>query len=255
MLDTEMRPFFKRGDYDGGVLTGVRKIAGRLYTIDVAKLDRVAVTRQQTSAAGNAAVGVAAIGGAAMLYAQSELTKPVCRRCGKRMRSKDGSAWSAEERVAESKMVQRLLTREEVVEQRIGACTFQLYACTNPECALHRADATRREGWGEVNSSTLESMVIAKDTVGVRRAKTGRFTDCVDCGVCALQTETHVVLRATTHRTGRKVRFRNCLHCGFADERIFTTPMITESSGDSGGGGGGDFGGGSSGGGGSGTSW
>jgi uncharacterized protein len=228
MEQTRMVPHFKSGDFDSGILTGVREIVERLNTIDADAFDRMAVGRANSVAASSAALGALAIGGASLLYVQNEATKPVCARCGRRMGSKDGAAWSAQERVAESAMVQRLLTDGEVVEQRIGACTFQLYACTNPDCVLHRADATRRDGWGEVDSSTLERMVIAKDTVGVRRTKTGRFAECPQCGTCAVQTETVTLSRATQHSKGQQLRFENCLNCGFADEKVITTPRISK---------------------------
>ena len=60
MCDREMSPRFKRGDYDGGVLTGVRQIVAKLEKIDASVLKRRAflraAKRRNAQAAGSAVV-------------------------------------------------------------------------------------------------------------------------------------------------------------------------------------------------------
>ena len=279
MEDTKMSPRFKEGDWDGGVLNGVREIVDRIDTIDLASMEQRAQYRRVEVRTTVAAVGVLATGGAAAAIAYDESSKPMCSRCGRRMTSKDGASWSPDEKVDDAKLLQAMLTDEERLEQSLKTYTYSLWACETADCVLHRADKTRESGWGERISGVLQSMIRGDDTVGIRRRKTfyPGYADCPMCRRATCRSESTTIRHATTSSTGLRLRVRNCLNCGFEDEHIQVVPKKIEyddessrssrggggsssrgggsSSSGSGGGGSSGFGGGSSGSGGRGSSW
>ncbi len=90
------------------------------------------------------------------------------------------------------------------------------------------------------------------------RRWTSSYSDCPEYRRRTLKTSERTITRATTLSTGRKIVTRTCGNCGFKDSREVVIPRVSTASsssaggGSGGGGGGGSFGGGSAGGGGAG---
>ena len=275
MCDREMSPRFKRGDYDGGVLTGVRQIVAKLEKMDASVLKRRAFLRAAKRRNAQAAASAAVLSGAALVAVMNERSKPVCTRCGKRMGSAKG-AWDEAEAEAERRVLRSLLTKEDLQELKLGSAEFGIYSCTTPGCVLHRADVTREGGYGEVDEASLRQLVEDQSTVGVRRRVNflSKYQRCSSCARQTLTTSSRTIRSATTQREGERAVREACLNCGYESERLVLIPRVTprsEGTGSSsswssgggggggsslgGGGGGGGFSGGSSGGGGKGSSW
>jgi uncharacterized protein len=234
---------FRYGDFDGGVLSGVRLIDQRLRSLDEAALVESAnalsikmkIKGLQTTAGIRALAGAGALVASTSLYLDNERSRPICGRCGKRMapvRRQGDGAWTDDEVSAAQALVQRLLTDEERLEQRLGSCTFSLCSCSNPGCVVHRADATRADGWGEVNDAAMEKLIETYQTLSVGRAKNvlSRYGSCPRCGRRTCETKTNVLRSPTYSRTGAKERFRSCANCAFSDKRVLVIPQLEEST-------------------------
>lgn len=248
MEDTEMSPRFKDGDYDGGVLAGVERLAVKLESLSGEQMQNIARQETETARTAAAICSVLALGTAGAVAAQDELSKPVCSRCKSRMRSADG-AWDVEEAILEQRIAQRLLTQEDRLEQKLGSVLFGIYSCTTPDCILHRADTTRVEGWGEVDEQKLQELVVAKSTVGLRRDPVlfSAYSDCPSCSRRTMLVSTSVLMDPSENNEGSELVQSECANCGFYDERIREVPRLEESSS--------SFSGGSSSGDGRGSSW
>ena len=263
MCDREMSPRFKKGDWDGGVLAGVQLMTERIKSLDPIELEYKAINRFKLNQWAYGGCGVVVVGLAASAYYVDESSKPTCSRCGKKMSSRDGAAWSAAEKVNQTLMVQQMLTEEERLEQSLNTYTYSLWSCKTPDCTLHRANMMRDDGWGDIDSTVMEDMVQRCETVGIRRRKTfyPGYQDCPICRRCTCQHETRVLRPSTYTMSGIEIIYKDCLNCGYSTEKSRVTPMLRREpssstySSSSSSSSGGDFGGGSSGGGGRGSSW
>ena len=231
-------PYFRRGDFDAGVLAGVRALAAASREETAWRPEGIAPGRATSPVRmgggtsdrrqlplflglGLGLAGLLGIGGAtAWRY------RP--RRCPNghgRMRKLSEAEDDAQ------------LTREEGLEERLGSVNYDVYVCDS--CGARVVEAHRK--------------LFSK------------YSACPKCSRRTLETNTVTLVAATTVSTGRQRVIRNCRNCAYHDQREVVTPMISTSSGSGGssfgggggggGGGGSSFGGGSAGGGGAGRSY
>ncbi len=223
--DQAMLPAFRSGDFDGGVLAGVRALAATAREETYAGLERA--TARRTVREVGRYVGYAGYALALpAVFAAAVLVRRRPRRCPRghgRMRKLDEKEDDAE------------LAREAVLEEELGSMNYDVWHC-----------------------ETCSEQLIVE-----RRKWFTSYTDCPECKRRTLATGTEILRRATTTSTGEKLVTRTCRNCSFTDKKKVAIPKVVHSSGGSGGGSGGgggggggsSFGGGSSGGGGAGRSY
>ena len=260
LIDVEMTPRFKRLDFDGGIVECVKTVAKKLgdlyeegYEVSFDRIMRQRYADRKNLALG---AGATALVTGSLIALESEKSKPVCRRCNRRMRCANG-AWTAEESIIEARIADRMLSTEERLERALGSCSYDIYSCSNPRCIIHRADETRDKGYGEVDEAKLQHLVERSDTVGLRRLviRNSPYSKCRKCSRQTVKTKTSIFRRATTKSTGLMLRVGDCINCGTKSQDTIVIPKIGTSSSSDGGSSDSGFGGGSSDGGGCGGGW
>ena len=236
ILDEWVLPSFRAGNFDGGMLGGVQKLA------DAAREETAwrpeGITPGRATSAVNVSrgsnswflvpLGVLVLAGAGLGLRRLRRRHP--RRCPA------GHGWM---RLLSEAEDDAMLTREEGLEERLGSVDYDVWVC--PQCDQRIVIPYKR--WFS------------------------KYTECPSCRRRTCETYTVTLQAATTMSTGLRTINRACQSCGFKDSRREVIPMIvvaTSSSGGSsdsggssfgGGGGGSSFGGGSAGGGGAGRSY
>ncbi|HKW11373.1 MAG TPA: TPM domain-containing protein [Gemmatimonadaceae bacterium] len=235
ILDEWVLPSFRAGNFDGGMLQGVQKLADAAREETAWRPERIAPGRATTAvkpSGGNSAwflapLGVVVLVGAGVTVGRYRRRRP--RRC---------PAGHGKMRLLSESEDDAMLTREEGLEERLGSIDYDVWVC--PKCD--------------------QRLVIPY------RKWFSKYTDCPRCRRRTCETRSITMSVATTVSTGLRVVERECQNCGFKDSRREVIPMIvvttsssggSDSSGGGGGGGGGgsSFGGGSAGGGGAGRSY
>lgn len=217
--DQHVIPAFRGGNFDAGVVAGVRALA------DAAREEtftgpRRAKIGDRTGFSPVTALGTI-LGVPLTLLAGALAWRSRPRRCPRghgRMR-----------RLSETEDNQ-YLAAESNLEERLGSMNYHVWLCD--ACA--------------------ERIVVG------RRKWFSGYGACPTCKRRTLQTTKKTLRAATYSSSGRRLVTRNCRNCRHFDSREETIPQLSDSSsgGSSGGGGGGSsFGGGSSGGGGAGRSY
>ena len=233
ILDEAVLPSFRAGNFDAGMVQGVEKLADASREETAWRPEAIAPGRPTSGAVrrarGNGAwflapLGILVLLGGAMGVARLRRRWPRrCPSCHTGMR-----LLSEDEDDA-------MLTREEGLEERLGSVDYDVWVC--PQCN--------------------QRLVIPY------RKWFSKYSDCPKCERRTCESRTVTLQAATTVSSGLRVIYRDCLSCGFKDERREIIPQIVEASssgggssfGGGGGGGGSSFGGGSAGGGGAGRSY
>jgi uncharacterized protein len=230
--DESMLPAFRSGDFDGGMLAGVRALAAAAREETYTGLKRAVAGSRAPGPrdAGHESQGSfigLLFGIPLMLVAAALFVRHRPRRCPKghgsmrRLGEREDNAY---------------LENEAVLEERLGSMNYDVWLCSKCD----------------------ERLVIPN------RKWFTRFEKCPKCKRRTCERKTKTLKRATTTSTGERLVTRTCKNCEFTDSQTETIPRVTESSSgsggswSSGGGGGGagsSFGGGSSGGGGAGRSY
>jgi uncharacterized protein len=221
--DEEIFPAFRRGEFDAGIIAGVRALAaaarseGRTASTSGASERRGRVAGIITAVA----LGfVALFGGIAGLRRWQRRRPRPCPNGHGMMRRLDEAADDEK------------LEGGERLEESYRSVDWDVWLCDT--CGHTEKIPYRR--W------------------------TSSYSDCPECKRRTLKTSERTITRATTLSTGRKIVTRTCGNCGFKDSREVVIPRVSTASsssaggggGSGGGGGGGSFGGGSAGGGGAG---
>jgi uncharacterized protein len=235
ILDDWVLPSFRAGNFDGGMLQGVQKLADAAREETAWRPAAIAPGRATSvlkKPSGNNSWLLAPLG-VLVLISGSLAFRPLWRRRPRRCPAGHGKM-----RLLSDAEDDAMLSREEGLEERLGSIDYDVWVC--PQCD--------------------QRLVIPY------RKWFSKYSDCPSCGRRTCETRTVTLSAATTASTGLRAIYRECENCGFKDSRQEIIPQIvmaTTSSGGSGGGGGGSggsgsgstFGGGSAGGGGAGRSY
>jgi uncharacterized protein len=234
--DQSVIPDFRRGDFDAGMLAGVRALAAAAAEEKYTGLDRVQAGRpgpdqggrgdgKQPGAFIGAVAGVGALLSILAAFAVARWRRYRPRRCPrghgpmKRLDEKRDDAY---------------LSAVESLEERLASVDYDVWACTSCD----------------------QRLVIPY------KRWTSSYKECPTCKRRTCKTSSRTIKSATTTSSGLREVRRLCKNCGFADSKHEVIPVVTSSSsggssfsGGGGGGGGSSFGGGSAGGGGAGRSY
>ncbi|HKW46341.1 MAG TPA: TPM domain-containing protein [Gemmatimonadaceae bacterium] len=236
ILDDWVLPAFRAGNFDGGMLQGVQRLADAAREETAWRPPTIAPGRATSAvkeSRGNIPWFLAPVGVLLLVGAGVGL-RPLWRR-----RSRRCPGCHTKMRLLSDAEDEVLLTREEGLEERLGSIDYDVWVC--PQCA--------------------QRLVIP------HRKWFSKYSECPRCSRRTCETSTVTLRAATTSSMGLRNVNRECLNCGFKDSRREFIPQIVETtsssgnSGGSGGGGGGgggggsSFGGGSAGGGGAGRSY
>lgn len=234
ILDEWVMPSFRKGDFDGGMLQGVQKLADAAREETAWRPSTVApgrATSDVKASRGNdfwffVPLGLLVLAGGTMGARRMWRRRP--RRC---------PAGHGFMRLLSEAEDDAMLTREEGLEERLGSVDYDVWVC------------------GQCD----QRLVIPY------RKWFSKYGECPKCQRRTCETATVTLRAATTVSAGERAIYRECQSCGFKDSRRETIPriVVTPSSGGSGGGGssfgggggGSSFGGGSAGGGGAGRSY
>ncbi|HEU4881430.1 MAG TPA: TPM domain-containing protein [Longimicrobium sp.] len=233
IMDTDMVPHFRRGDYGAGIMEGVRAIAASFrdpaYTASPQPVggysDPLPAYGSPSPGTGGGDKGVVAgivgllllVSGVAGGASYLRNRKRNCPHCGKPMQRLDETADNVH------------LDSGRQLEEVLGSVDYDVWQCTG--CSHHQV-------------LPYPAMFSSKK-------------ECPSCGYKTVNVESTVLERATYDSTGRERVRKDCRHCSWHDEDIVTLPRLTHSSGSSrslSSGGGSSSGGGWSGGGGGGGS-
>ncbi|MFW9260847.1 TPM domain-containing protein [Nostoc sp. CALU 546] len=265
IIDTQIIPHFKKGDFAGGTLAGTKALIVVLKSDQPSSGSQVTPPDTQTTpnnTGGGIVWGVLAGGGIITLAAGSAvyLTRPrkifiapegrtrksegnytfLCANCQKPMKQVDDST------------VQSYLNKPEITAQKLGSIKFQGWRCLS---CTHK---TTGNGFHIV----------------AQQSHSSRFRQCPQCNELTLTHDEKTVQSPTRASNGKRLITDECHNCSYHNQREEIIPRLPpppppSSSWGSGGGGaggsfgggsssggsGGSFGGGSSGGGGAGGSW
>ena len=224
ILDDWVLPSFRAGNFDGGMLQGVQKLADAAREETAWRPEAISPGRATSAVKaprGNSAWFLAPLG-VLVLVSGSMALRPLWRRRPRRCPAGHGKM-----RLLSETEDDAMLTREEGLEERLGSVDYDVWVCTQCE----------------------QRLVIPY------KKWFSKYNECPRCQRRTCETRTVTLSAATTVSTGLRAIYRECQSCGFQDSRREVIPPIvvtTSLSGDSGssGGGGSGFGGGSGGGGG-----
>jgi len=215
ILDHHVIPHFKAGEYDEGVLQGVRALAGviRNEPIELPSVTIQSYEKEETPLGlillltGIVPVGIGSLVG----YRKwRRYHKRTCPECGTQMH-----------RLSEMEE-DELLDEVKQLEERLRSVDYDVWKC--PQCSHHFMLRYPRwfSGYGK----------------------------CPQCNHRTGSKTEETIIPATTSSSGKAKITEDCAFCTYHRVYYKTIPRISTSSSSSGGGGGGSFGGGSSGGGG-----
>ncbi len=252
IIDKEIIPRFKQGDFVGGTLAGTTALTRALEGQDFFPLSSRHQQNSENKIYFLFCLGLAGVGVATMFWQLVKTFSPTvvepegrvritvpgidagfrCANCRQRMEK------------LSSEFVLPYLSQPEQVAQKIGSVSFEGWQC--PKCQPHLT------GQG----IHLRAYVLNRD----------RFRTCPICQELTVERTSEVLQPATQDKEGECLVTEKCHCCSYLEERVETVPRISagSSSSDSGGGSwgsdsgsgnGGGFGGGDSGGGGDGGSW
>jgi uncharacterized protein len=246
IIDKQIIPYFKQGDFAGGTLAGTTALTKALEGEDIFP------RRSEPNITLIIVLGFAGVGIATLFRQLIKSFSPCvvepegrvriavpkietgfrCANCRQRMEK------------LSSEFVLPYLSQPEQVARNIGSVSFEGWRC--PKC---QPNLTGR-------GIHLRVYVLNRD----------RFRTCPICQELTVERTSEVVQPATQDKEGECLVTEKCHCCSYLEERVETVPRISagSSSSDSGGGSwgsdsgsgnGGGFGGGDSGGGGDGGSW
>ncbi|HJQ20525.1 MAG TPA: TPM domain-containing protein [Gemmatimonadaceae bacterium] len=230
--DEAVIPAFRRGDFDGGVLAGVRALASAAREETYSGMQRQQFARPATSDASSRRSTIVAIwtsliafvlGVLALIVGIVKYRRYRPRKCrnGHPMRRLDESADDS------------MLAREQLLEEGLRSVDYDVWVC---------------DTCGD------------KQVIPYQRWFSG-YEVCTKCKRRTCKRTQTVLVAPTFTSDGKRRVVRDCRNCGHHDDREVAIPHLQSSSGGSsggsggGGGGGSSFGGGSSGGGGAGRSY
>lgn len=206
IMDTDMVPRFRTGDYGAGVMDGVRAIAAAYrdpgYTAPPPPAGGFGDPRPAYSApstgTGSGDKGVVAgivgllvlVSGVAGGASYLRNRKRNCPHCGKPMQRLDETADNVH------------LDSGRQLEEVLGSVDYDVWQCTG--CSHHQV-------------LPYPAMFSSKK-------------ECPGCGYKTVNVETTVLERATYDSTGRERVRKDCRHCGWQDEDIVTLPRLTRST-------------------------
>jgi uncharacterized protein len=236
--DEDVFPAFQRGEFDVGVLAGVRSLAEaaradsggtrRGFTPRVQGGETAAEERRGGGPGGVLAVPAAALGGLATLIGGFVGFRRWRRRRPRPCPNGHGDLRLLDERADDEKLDQG--SRR---EEQIGSVDWDVWVCDQCKYVLRIP----------------------------YRAFGSPYHDCPTCHHRTLSVVEHVVSQATHYSEGSKRVVQHCTGCGWRSENLVAIPVLVAASsssssfgggGGGGGGGGSSFGGGSAGGGGAG---
>ena len=243
ILDAWVLPSFRAGNFDGGMLQGVQKLADAAREETVWRPEAITPGRATSvvkESRGNSSWFLAPLGVLVLMSAGMAI-RPLWRRRPRRCPAGHGKM-----RLLSETEDDAMLTREEGLEERLGSVDYDVWVC--PKCE--------------------QRLVIPY------RKWFSKYDECPSCKRRTCEARTVTLRASTTGSAGLRAIYRECQSCGFKDERREVIPQIVEATsssggsgssggggssfgGDGGGGGGGgsSFGGGSAGGGGAGRSY
>lgn len=228
--DEHVIPFFRDGDFDAGVIAGVKALASAARGETYSGLPRVAAGRpggEDTGGGGPPAGVLWGLGGVAGIPFLWSLIAAYRRRRPRPCPRGHGPMYRLDE-----KKDDEMLSREALLEEQLRSMDYDVWVCR--QCDEHVVLPYKRF--------------------------TFKYGECPQCKRRTCETKSKTVRSATRSSTGLKRITRVCKNCGFTDTRDEVIPIVTSSSSSGGGGGGSggggsSFGGGSSGGGGAGRSY
>ena len=249
IIDTQIKPRFKQGDFDGGTLAGTKALVvalegDRSFPISEKLPQNLPLYWVLLGGGSILALGI----GTAVYMSRRVFIKPsgksrfsrgnrifFCANCNKRMKQID------------KKVVQSVLSEPQKVAQKIGSVSFKGWQC--PTCSQQLAEDNFH--------------LVAYES------SSNRFRRCPTCDELTVTRTKKVLKQAKRFSAGQRLIIDDCHCCDYRHEKKVTIPRLPPPSsgsswgGYSGGGsfggggssGGGSFGGGSSGGGGAGGDW
>jgi uncharacterized protein len=235
ILDDWVLPSFRAGNFDGGMLQGVQKLADAAREETVWRPDAIKpgrATSAATGSRGNSELLLTPLALLVLAGASMALFRPLWRRRVRRCPNGHGKM-----RLLSEAEDNAMLTREEGLEERLGSVDYDVWVC--PQC--NRRLVIPYKKWFS------------------------KYKECPKCRRRTCESRSVTLRAATTVSMGLRAIYRECQSCGFKDERREFIPQIADSSSSGGsgsgssfgggGGGGSSFGGGSAGGGGAGRSY
>jgi uncharacterized protein len=226
--DEHVIPFFRDGDFDAGVIAGVKALASAARGETYSGLPRVAAGRPggedvRRGPPEPVLWGLGTIAGIPIVWALVAIYR---RRRPRPCPRGHGSMRRLDERKDDE-----MLSREALLEEQLESMDYDVWVCG--QCEEHIVLPYKRF--------------------------TFKYSECPECKRRTLESKSKTLRSATRSSTGLRRITRTCRNCKFTDTREEVIPIITSSSssgGSSGGGGGGSsFGGGSAGGGGAGRGY
>lgn len=228
--DQHVIPAFRRGDFNAGMLAGVRALAAAAREETYSGLPRVAAGRPGPEETGlKPSFWGFATFAAVFSFLFVALRRRFPRRCP------HGHGWM--HRLGET-ADNAHLEPEAQLEESLGSMDYDVWACG--QCDARRVIPYKRFS--------------------------ARYRTCPRCKRRTCATKKKTLVEASYSSSGTREVTRSCRNCGFSDRREETIPKLTRSSsgssgggssfsGGGGGGGGSSFGGGSAGGGGAGRGY
>ncbi len=248
IINTQIIPQFKKGDFEGGTLAGAKAVVFVLESDGTSSINQL-----ETAIKNNAmlwsfvtAGGILAIGGGVYLLARPR--KIFIGAEGYTRRSKGNYIFlcvdclQPMEKVDEAKLYSSL-SKSQKTAQKLGSAKF--------------------EGWRCENCS--QKLTGSGFHITAQQSHASKFRECPHCEELTVIHTVKTVKPATEYSSGIQLIIDKCHSCSYLHESEEIIPHLPPppppsdsssfDSGYSGGSSGGDFGGGSSGGGGAGDSW
>jgi uncharacterized protein len=236
ILDEWVVPSFRAGNFDGGMLQGVQKLADAAREETAWRPAAIAPGRATSAlkSAPDKNSWIFAPIGVLLLFGVGLAVRPFWRRRPRRCPNGHGNM-----RLLSDAEDDAMLAREERLEERLGSVDYDVWVC--PQC--NQRLVIPNEKWFS------------------------KYKKCPSCGRRTCESRSVTMRAATTASSGLRTIYRECQNCDFKDEHQEIIPQIVEASSSGsggssgggsdsgGGGGGGSFGGGSAGGGGAGRSY
>ena len=226
--DEHVLPYFRAGDFDAGVIAGVRALASAARGETYSGLPRVAAGRPGGGEPrrGPPALVLWLLGGGAGVPVLWAAIAAYRRRRPRNCPRGHGRMARLSEKDDD-----QFLAREALLEETLESMDYDVWVCS--QCDEHIVLPYKRLSF--------------------------KYRECPECKRRTCETKTKTLKAATRSSTGLRRVTRTCRNCRFTDTRDEIIPIVTSSSGSGGGGrsggGGSSFGGGSAGGGGAGRSY
>ncbi|WP_026734707.1 TPM domain-containing protein [Fischerella sp. PCC 9605] len=259
IIDTQIIPRFKKGDFEGGTLAGTRALVVILESDRAVSANRVKTPNQvatpnvETSQDGTVPWGLLAAGGGILVLVVGGAVYLI--RPGKIFIAPEGRT-----RISGGDRIFLCADCQQPME-KVDATTVESYL-SKPEKVAQKLGSVRFEGWRCPNCS--QKLTGTGFHIVAHESHSSRFRKCPHCQELTVTHSERTVKSPTQFSSGRRLIVDDCHSCSYHYQHEEIIPRLPPpppppppSSSSWGGfsGGGGSFGGGSSGGGGAGGSW